>query len=295
MNISSFPASSPPASGQLLTFWRWLSGTLCVLMLLTVVLSAFIRLAQSGLVCNQWLACTPGHSSDTGNAQALATLVPLARQTHRVLATVLLALSLALALGLTASKQQLGTSRPARLGFGVFGLGLSLAALGIIGRNSSAPAVMLGNLLGGLFMLTLCWQLVLALQAARQAAFPSAAWRRTARWTLPMLWLQVATGGWVSVQASALDCKGLLACLHSPMSGWLAHQLGAWALAAAWVSWVWTAWRHQHLAGLAVIGLFVLQGLLGYALAPPALLPALAHNLLAALMLALLTGLSTKP
>lgn len=289
---SSSSACGPQRAAPLSRPWLWLAGLVCALMLLTVALSAFIRLAQSGQVCSQWLDCAPPLGSAAPALRAEA-LVPLARQAHRVVATVLLALALVLALGLAATRQQLGSPRPARLGLGVLGLGLALAALGIVGRNSSAPAIMLGNLLGGLLMLTVCWQLVLALRPAGAAgpAQPAAAarWHRNAGAALLMLWLQVASGGWLGV--------GALAQLPATTAWAALHPLGCWALLVLFLALTWTAWQHRRprRIALGLLGLLTLQGLLGLTLTPPALLPALAHNLISAFMLLLLTGLRAKP
>lgn len=285
------PASSLLGTGAASALWFWLACIATLLMLCTVGVSAFIRLAQAEHVCKHWLSCAGGADI----SQALSAWVSGARQVHRVLATGFLALALVLALGTRTT----GLRHPARLALGVLALSLGLAALGIIGRNSTVPAVVLGNLLGGMLTLTLCWRLVLALHPAR--TWHSSRLQQTSFWVLLVLWALVATGAWPAPPGTPTVCNSLTACLQAiaqpataPLPAYLraVHVLVTWLLLPLLVHLSWLAWRSRRpWLALGVIVLTLAQWWLGHRLASAALLPVVAHNLLAALMLALLSGL----
>lgn len=257
----------------------WVAALTCALMLLTVGLSAFIRLAQSPQVCKQWLSCASAAATPEHTIQAL---VPMARQAHRVVASALLALTLVLALGTGSLQPAHGRQHPLWPALGMLALGVGLAALGIVGRSSTATAVMLGNLLGGLLMFSLSWLLVLALHPRPACASARGPGRRATNvcWLLALLavWLQAIAGAWLSIQPAFAG--------HALVHVWGGVLVAGLSCALAWMAW--QDRRSKALWLLPALGL--LQCMLGLALAPPALLVAWTHNLFTALMLALLTG-----
>lgn len=302
------PASSLLGTGAASALWFWLACIATLLMLCTVGVSAFIRLAQAEHVCKHWLSCAGGADI----SQALSAWVSGARQVHRVLATGFLALALVLALGTRTT----GLRHPARLALGVLALSLGLAALGIIGRNSTVPAVVLGNLLGGMVTLALCVRLA---AVAGGAPAPSTRLRGWLRLALLLALLQASLGGLVSAGFAATSCGSWAECSSAAFAAswdwrfldpWLApgpdalaplqprgtwlqwlHRAGALLLLAAAAAAAWrAALERRRLLALGLAGLLALQLTNGLLMAPATLaLPqVLVHNLVSALLLALL-------
>ncbi len=234
------------------------------------------------------------------------------RLAHRGVAVLALGLVL---LMLMASQSPTPLPRERRLSVALLLLALALAGLGIATPGARVPAVALGNLLGGFAMLALCARLAVA------APRPGAARDQWGLAGLLLLLAQVASGALVSASYSAPACPELLACQRAALSaGWDWQAINLWrdpvpgspdmpGRLAILVSAL-----HQALTPLTVL----LLAALGWGLAPrgahrwrglaaadcrelalgPALVAAglpitlvLAHNLLAALQLALLARL----
>ena len=253
----------------------------CVLLMLVVTsASAWLRLAQARPGCFDWPAC---RSPDRPPAAAVApaglgepTVLALVRGTHRVAATLVLLVVLAVcALALARAPRHWDVGRPA-LALLVLALGLSV--LGIVTPGSRAIGVLLGNLLGGLLMLALSWRL-----ATQLAGWPGSS---------PVLsrWALVGAAAWAAQAAlGALSGSGqmgaapvahmalaLLAGTCAVGVGWAAHQQG------------------RHVEGTGLLALTGLQFALAAAATGNAATPALVllHNAGAALGLALLLGLA---
>jgi len=139
---------------------RWSARLLLVILL--VSLSAYLRLAHSGIGCADWPECY-GHIGDTTavsqpdtSENAYQRMVeqankPLAWATplHRLVASVLGLLILFLAfISLRRKKQRI-------IALALLGLTIFLAVLGIRSGSLHSPAVVMGNLLGGFSMLGL--------------------------------------------------------------------------------------------------------------------------------------------
>jgi cytochrome c oxidase assembly protein subunit 15 len=299
-------SAAPDARHRLLR--RLALGCTC-LMLATIGLSAFMRLSQAGIGCADWPAC---YGARLGEMPAGDRGVVAARLAHRVVAAAALLLVMLMLMLSVAQRPRL--VREGRLSLALMVLALALAALGIVTPGARVPAVAMGNLLGGFAMLALCWRL------ASPATRPG-----LGRWAwagLLLVALQVALGALVSASYSALSCSGLIDCSQvAQATGWdwrvlnpwrvpgvdaplplqrvgapvpWAHRVLALAVLALLAALALQAWRRGRRAeGLALGALVVLQSLLGPLLVaadfPMALV--LAHNLTAALLLAVLARL----
>ncbi|HNU12279.1 MAG TPA: COX15/CtaA family protein [Rubrivivax sp.] len=289
---------------------RMLAWALVALMLATVLLSAYMRLWQSGLGCEPWPDCYEQALRGGGEAAAGAGLA-LARLLHRAVASLVLVVALLLALATLGVRPRL--RREAGLALVLLALTLGLAALGVVARGSTRPPVVLGNLLGGFLMLALALRLAMpaAARAATRLAWPA----------LALLLLQIALGAMVSATHSTLACEGLGDCMQraqalggewSLLDPWrslapgtdaaargvrlqLLHRLLALLLVPVLLLVALGALRQRRRVAAGALGaLLLLQLLVGGLLAPAGwpLAQVLAHNLTAALMLALLLRLS---
>lgn len=247
----------------------------CVALLLVVTsVSAFIRLSRAGLGCEPWPQCYVQRAELPSAAlEALDTpAVTAARKVHRVVAsTALLVVIVLLALTVARRPRQW---RAGRLALALLGLSLFLAVLGAATGASRAPAVALGNLLGGFLMVALAVRLARLDAAVR----PGPLW-----WlAFVLLVLQVAGGGVLSATDGPVRCGEWGLC------DW--HGFATPLLAGVLLALAWQAWRAGRAApAAALVLLLMLQAGLGLLLAASAavpLAPALAHNVVAGLMLA---------
>ncbi len=292
---------------------RRLALCCAVLMLATIGLSAYMRLSLAGLGCVDWPACyglglrQPQHGSDG---------VAAARLAHRLVASAALILVFTMALASVVARPRL--PREGRLSVALLVLALALAGLGLVTAGARVPAVVIGNLLGGFVMLALCWRLAAPLSF--QAMPGVRGWGVAG---LAVLTCQVALGALVSASYSALSCTDLADCSRAALAaGWdwraldpwrvpvfdlslpmhragasiqWVHRIGAGLVAAVLVLLGALAWRRGRRREAALLlGLTALQCVLG-PLLTAAGLPiglVLAHNLVAALLLAVLARLA---
>jgi heme a synthase len=266
-----------------ITLLRKLALACAVLVLAITSLSAYIRLSRAGLGCEPWPQCYEARAGMS--AQALAPLdhrgVVTARVAHRITASAALLVVIALLMKSLAVQPMLW--RQGRLALAVLALALFLAVLGRIGGDSRIVPVVLGNLLGGLTMFALACRLV---QATVLPGSTRIAWLRP--WiaaALVLLSLQLALGGLASSQHAASTCATAGLCAL--------HRTVGIATAAVLVTVGALAARAGMRLGAAVIVLALAQVALGTLVVTSAapLAFALAHNLLAALLLAALLAL----
>lgn len=291
---------------------------LCALLVLVVTsLSAFLRQSGADLGCRPWPACHARAASADAAPVPPTAAVQAARGTHRVVASSLLVLLVGMVVFAYRGPRSLVRER--RVLLLALGLVLFLAVLGVFTAGARLPAVTLGNLLAGLLLFA-----TFVYVAERPRAMAEAQRLRLRRWAwlgAALLAVQAGLGALVSAGYAGLSCPQLLACTPGP-DGWAAlnpwqvpgphageagfaggvgvqllHRLATFAVVGALGILAAAAWRAgQRGAGAAILGLAALQAELGIALVL-AQLPmgvALAHNLVAALMLGTAAALAAR-
>lgn len=191
----------------------WISLLLVVVL---VSLSAYLRLAHSGIGCADWPDCygriglpptatLPASPGDAyrklvdASGRSLAWATPL----HRLIASVLgLCMVFLFAVSLKLKRHRL-------LCAALLGLTVWLAVLGIRSGSLHDPAVIMGNLAGGFCMLGLLGWLVFS---AGSRGKPSAKVAVTTGLTAVLLCLQILLGGFTSANFAALSCQSLPDC-----------------------------------------------------------------------------------
>jgi cytochrome c oxidase assembly protein subunit 15 len=292
---------------------------LAALMLVITTTSAYIRLVQAGIGCEDWPACYGANATlPQPGVVALPEDDPLfvPRALHRVTASVagvLVAIIVFVGWGEW-------TRRRAR--WVAVALVLLAAGLAWLGRAtpSPLPVVTLANLLGGLAMFALAVRL-LEPQAGRFAAPPVAllGWTRAA---LVLALVQIALGGLIGARFGATACNALPLCdalgaigadtltALNPFSAdstadpggktllHVLHRLVAIALSLAMLRVTQLIWhqathlrRHAAIA-LALVALQIASGALF--VLQPGIAFALAHNVGAALLLAALAAIGVS-
>ncbi len=193
------------------------TAALCaVLMLLTIGLSAFMRLSMAGLGCTDWPAC---YGQGLRDPSVGGAAVAAARLAHRVVAS--LALVLAIVLVWLSAVRRPVLRREAVLAAMLLALALALAVLGLMTPGARAPAVAMGNLLGGFGMLALCWRLATPSTASGLGS--------SATVVLVLLCVQAGLGALLSASYSALSCTGLADCGRvAQATGWDWSVLNPW-------------------------------------------------------------------
>ena len=290
------------------------------LLLATTGLSAFMRLTQAGLGCSDWPACYGAYlRALQQGVEAIAgstTAVSAARVTHRLVASAALLLVIRMVWSTLVVKPRL--SRPGALAGALLALALALALLGVVTPGARTPLVALGNLLGGFLMLALCWRL-----AAPRGEPPVPGLGALGVAGLVLLSAQVVMGAMVSTTYAGLACSEIGECYRvTQATGWdwrvldplrepvfdagpvpvnpagalvqLLHRLGAFFVVPVLVVLGMIAWRRgRRRGGAALLVLTLPQPAVGLLMAGSGLplVPALLHNLLAAMLLATLVRL----
>lgn len=190
---------------------RNLASVGVALMLVVIVSSAYLRLAQAGLSCADWPACYGRIATQA----PVTTEVRVARFAHRIAASAVGVALVALLLVATTQRPFLrrqtaiaGTALLIAIGLATLGAQFSAAAPG-----APLPAVTLANLGGGFALLALLWWLrltVLPMPVAPRAACSGMRW--IAALALLALIAQIALGGLVSAKFAALSCPTFPSC-----------------------------------------------------------------------------------
>jgi len=318
MTDTSRNPSSPSGTNSLYTL---LIFPAIVLVLIVVILSAYLRLAGSGLGCAAWPDCYALIKSRAGGTEALAAahLVPAwATMIHRLAASALGLLVLGIAVLALHRRRQPG--QHVLIPLIVLALTVFLSVLGYKTPSPLLPAVTVGNLLGGMAMLAMLWWLG---QRSVFSGMNNARAGTLRPWALAgvlVVFFQIALGGWVSANFAALACTSLPGCGGYPwLDGpWresfnllrvlpatdggavivgdtgkvihMVHRMGA-VLTFLYITWLgWRAarlgsgYRGTALAMLVLLGMQVLLGVAAVMLGLP-LLIVTAHNAVAALLL----------
>jgi cytochrome c oxidase assembly protein subunit 15 len=298
---------------------------LCVVLVIVVTsLSAFIRLTRAGLGCADWPACygrvVSQQQPHAGAVAADSAPVVAARIAHRIFASGALLLIAVIAMTSLAARPR--RWREGALSIALLALALFLAVLGRWSAGTLLPAVTLANLLAGFMMVALAVSLALDAAKVRGERAPPR-WRAWALAVVVAVAAQVALGGLLSAAHAGLSCPGLGACdvtgasWRAALDPWREplldasgsagpagallqqlHRTGALLVAALLVPLALAMLRgRQRRAGALLLVLLAVQLALGVALVSGALLlpVALAHNLVAALLLATAFACATVP
>lgn len=207
--------------------WLRRIALLCTAMVFAITsLSAFIRLSQSGLGCSDWPQCYGSRMRDAQQGQppvaSDSEAVKAARQAHRLVAVVALLLVIAMVVLCFGNRPYL--QREGLLALALLALALGLAVLGRFTAGARLPVVTLGNLLGGMSMLALSWQL-----AVRTTDAPSSKLRGWARIGAALLLIQLSLGALVSSSYAGLSCGSATDCLRvTEATGWSWSVLNPW-------------------------------------------------------------------
>src|SRR3989344_2063454 len=218
MNNAS-PGNTPTNRSGVFTLLPFVS---IFMVFMVVVLSAYLRLAGSGLGCEEWPACYARIELRGAESVSLAMahLVPAwATLTHRLVATALGALILGIAVMAVRRRRQPGQN--VLIPLLVLGLTLFLSLLGYKTPSPLIPLVTLSNLLGGMAMLAMLWWLGQRSVPAVPVADTAGA-QRLRPWAmlgLVLLTFQIVLGGWVSANFAALSCTTLPCCNTAPWLG----------------------------------------------------------------------------
>ena len=194
-----------------------------MLTIVTVVLSAYIRLAEVGIGCEDWPACyaqlnpeaeKKGITVLTQEGQQMAHYG--ARVAHRYIASVLGLFILVIYI--MALRQGSARSSSLWVSTALFAIMVFLSLLGYYTPTRSNPLITMGNLLGGMALLGLLWWMMQREAEAGEAPADSAACRPLALLALCLVSLQIVLGGWSSANFASASCPGLVRCEGSIMS-----------------------------------------------------------------------------
>ncbi len=199
------------------TIYRSLISLSLLLTFLTVILSAYIRLAEVGIGCETWPDCYAqlntaaekrGVTVLTEEGQDMAYYG--ARVAHRYIASVLGLFIV----GIFIAALRRGSERAT--GLWVPGLILAITAflsiLGYYTPTRSNPLITMGNLLGGMALLALLWWLMQREAEAVGSDFRLPLPRGAVNLALCLVCLQILLGGWSSANYASASCPGLISC-----------------------------------------------------------------------------------
>lgn len=199
------------------TIFRSLVTLSLLLTLITIILSAYIRLAEVGIGCEDWPTCYAQLSVET-EKKGVTVLTEdgrnmahyWARVTHRYIASILgLFIVAVFALSLRQnSVRTTGIFVPIT----IFSIMVFLSLLGYYTPTRSNPLITMGNLLGGMALLGLLWWLMQRDTDAAEVAVSTSRFRPLAIAALCLVSLQIILGGWSSANYASANCPQLLQC-----------------------------------------------------------------------------------
>lgn len=203
--------------------FRSLLSLSLLLTLLTVVLSAYIRLAEMGIGCEPWPACygvlnveleKRGITVLTAEGANMAHRG--ARLAHRYIASIL---GLFIIVIFAVSLQQRDNRATSLLvPAAVLGLTVFLSLLGYYTPTRSNPLVTMGNLGGGMGLLALLWWMLQRSTEPVVTRHTAPHLSRMALLALGLVSLQILLGGWSSANYASSACPDLLSCNASWLS-----------------------------------------------------------------------------
>jgi heme a synthase len=187
------------------------------LTLLTVILSAYIRLAEVGIGCEGWPQCY-ARLAPSQEQKGITVLTESgrdmahygARVAHRYIASTLglfIVVIFAVALRQGSARATTVLVPVAILGITVF-----LSLLGYYTPTRSNPLITMGNLLGGMALLGLLWWLMQRDTGIEAVPDKAVKYRPLALCALCLVLVQIVLGGWSSANYASASCPGLIAC-----------------------------------------------------------------------------------
>ncbi len=197
-----------------LKFFRMLVFASLLLTLVVVVLSAYIRLDGIGLGCGDWPRCF-GQIPMTSDAGTLPTT--LAGVMHRITASLLGLLVMTITVLAIRHRGRTGTGLTVPLL--AFVLILFLSVLGFNTPAWQFPAVTLGNLVGGMMLLSLLWWM--GQRSLADETVTDSTGSKFRPWVLAgigTIMLQIALGAWASANFAGPACPALPVCARDWVS-----------------------------------------------------------------------------
>jgi cytochrome c oxidase assembly protein subunit 15 len=206
-----------------------MARTSLLLVLVLVSLSAYLRLAHSGLGCEDWPACygrigePPAATQPRSEAEAYEKIVVESNQAlawatplHRLVASVLGLFIFGMTMTSFMNKKS-GTRPGVRaVCVALMALTVYLAILGLKSGSLHSPAVVMGNLIGGFAMLGLLGWLVFSQRRTHTNDARVRLWTNLA---IVMLAAQIVLGGLTSANFAATACQTLPDCHGSWLPG----------------------------------------------------------------------------
>lgn len=285
---------------------RALALLTCLLSLMVVGVSAYLRLSGAGLGCSDWPGCY-------GRILAGVPHAPWegARLVHRIVATLALLAGILLVWRCWRPQPLQPAARYATL---LLALMLFLSVVGVWSSDPRMAAVNFINLIGGLGLVTFSWRVAITSEPSR--LMDRGTGGPLCRAALATLTLTVLLGGLIGARYAAPACGTLPDCQGAwwPAAGWFAlnpfvalagpagpgeaggvalHLLHRYAAALTAVLLAIVALRLRKVprarnAALKVLTLLLLEGLVGVLTVASGfnLWLAVAHNVGAALLLA---------
>lgn len=178
------------------------------LVVIVVLASAYLRLANAGLGCADWPQCYGRLQSN--EAVTVPLLQTLVRGTHRLAAMIVSVLNLLIAyLCWTREPHSLSTRGSAVI---IVALTIFLSLLGRATKGAYLPVVTLGNLLGGLALLGSLWFVWLSSTSPPGAAVAKYRLAGRAKLNLALVVFQIALGALLTARFSGPSCSGFPDC-----------------------------------------------------------------------------------
>ena len=207
----------PLRNREIATIYRSLISLSLLLTLLTVVLSAYIRLAEVGIGCEEWPACYAQLNAGV-EQQGITVLTEEgrdmahygARVAHRYIASVLGLFIVGIFI--IALRQGRARATTFLVPLAIFGITVFLSLLGYYTPTRSNPLITMGNLLGGMALLGLLWWLMQRESGAVEVSADSSGFRPLALFAVCLVLLQIVLGGWSSANYASASCPGLVSC-----------------------------------------------------------------------------------
>lgn len=206
-----------------MNFYKRLTFYATLLALIVVSFGAYTRLTDSGLGCPDWPGCygtlsVPESIDQIEKAQAVYPDSPVEiekawiEMIHRYIAGILGIMILVIALMSIRLREQINYSL--KWPFFLLGLVIFQAALGMWTVTLLLkPAVVTSHLLGGMTVLGILTFLMHRNYGTHRENFVSNKYeRKIIRFSLVLLFIQIALGGWTSTNYAALACTDYPTC-----------------------------------------------------------------------------------